>query len=408
MSYYIYPVQKGSEDVVGMVEGTRQEGAGMMEGSASDGGGVGPGTGTQPVLRRLGEKELRARAVRRKKARMAAAAVVVMIVVASVAAYVVWKPDDSGVLRMGYFPNITHSQALVGLEKGIFKQHLPGTDIRTYVFNAGPSAIEAMFAGKLDITYIGPSPTINGYVQSGGQALKVVAGASSGGAVLVVRNDSGIFSATDLDGHRIASPQLGNTQDVAMRHYLKVNGLKAKEEGGSVTVVNIPNADILTLFKKGELDAAWVPEPWGARLVHEAGGRLMLDERDIWPGGAFVTANIIVSTKLLEERPRLVKGFLEAHVEATVWINSNPSEAKEVVNAQMEKLAGKRLDDTVLTESFGRLNVTYDPVRSSLFTYSDWAFDLGFLGPSNPDLSGLYSLGTLNEVLREKGLGEVG
>jgi NitT/TauT family transport system substrate-binding protein len=265
-----------------------------------------------------------------------------------------------------------------------------------------------MFAGKLDITYIGPSPTINGYVQSGGQALRVVAGASSGGAVFVVRNESGIYGASDLGGKKLASPQLGNTQDVALRHYLKINGYRTKEEGGSVTVVNVANADILTLFKKGELDGAWVPEPWGARLVHEAGGRLLLDERDIWPVGAFVTANIIVSTKLLSERPNVVKGFLEAHVEATLWINSNPSEAREVVNAQMEKLAGKRLDDTVLAEAFGRLNVTYDPIRTSLLTYSDWAFDLGFLGTSNPDLGGLYSLGILNEVLKEKGLKEVG
>jgi NitT/TauT family transport system substrate-binding protein len=378
-----------------------------MESSASDGGGVGPGTETKPVPRRLDEKELRARAARRHKRRMVVAAVVVMVVVASVAAYVVLRPDESGILRVGYFPNITHSQALVGMEKGLFKEHLPGVEIKAYVFNAGPSAIEAMFAGKLDITYIGPSPTINGYVQSGGQALRVVAGASSGGAVLVVRNESGIFSASDLDGKKIASPQLGNTQDVAMRHYLSVNGLKTKEEGGSVTVVNIANADILTLFKKGELDAAWVPEPWGARLIHEAGGRLMLDERDIWPGGAFVTANIIVSTKLLSERPEMVRGFLEAHVEATQWINSNPSEARLVVNAQLEKLAGKPLADAVLAESFGRLNVTWDPIRSSLLIYSDWAFDLGFLGSSNPDLGGLYSLGTLNGILKEKGLATV-
>jgi len=402
------------EDVVGMAEVEKQDVAGTAE--AGRDGVAGPmGAGRREaeenpdvLPRRLDESELRARAGRRRKTRIAALSVVAIIVVASVAAYVVLRPDESGVLRVGYFPNITHAQALVGIEKGLFREHLPGVEIKTYVFNAGPSAIEAMFAGKLDITYIGPSPTINGYVQSGGQALRVVAGASSGGAVFVARNESGIYGASDLDGKKLASPQLGNTQDVALRHYLKVNGYKTTEEGGSVTVVNAANADILTLFKKGELDGAWVPEPWGARLMHEAGGRLILDERDIWPGGAFVTANIIVSTKLLEERPKVVKGFLEAHIEATLWINSNPSEAREVVNAQMEKLAGKRLDDTVLAEAFGRLNVTYDPVRSSLLTYSDWAFDLGFLGTSNPDLDGLYSLGILNEVLKEKGLKEVG
>jgi len=377
-------------------------------GAASEGGGGGIKNGDKQIPRRLDESELRARASRRHRRRLVTLVVIIVVVIASVAAYVVLRPDDSGTLRVGYFPNITHSQALVGLERGLFREHLPGTDIKTYVFNAGPSAIEAMFAGKLDITYIGPSPTINGYVQSGGQALRVVAGATSGGAVFVVRNESGINSAADLGGRKLASPQLGNTQDVALRHYLKDHGYKTKEEGGSVTVVNIANADILTLFKKGELDAAWVPEPWGARLVHEGGGRILLDERDIWPSGAFVTANIIVSTKLLQERPGIVKKFLEAHVEATAWINQNPSEAKDVVNAQMEKLTGKRLADNVLSESFGRMNVTYDPIRSSLLTYSDWAFDLGFLGTGKPDLSGLYSLGTLNEVLKEKGLAEVG
>jgi NitT/TauT family transport system substrate-binding protein len=395
------------EDAVRMGDGADGRDAEKTGGAASEGGG-GIINGDKQIPRRLDESELKARAVRRRKNRLAAMAVIVVVVIASVAAYVVLRPDDSGTLRVGYFPNITHSQALVGLEKGLFREHLPGTVIKTYVFNAGPSAIEAMFAGKLDITYIGPSPTINGYVQSGGQALRVVAGATSGGAVFVVRNESGINSAADLGGRKLASPQLGNTQDVALRHYLKDHGYKTKEDGGSVTVVNVANADILTLFKKGELDGAWVPEPWGARLIHEADGRLLLDERDIWPGGAFVTANIIVSTKLLQERPQMVKRFLEAHVEATIWINSNPSEAKEVVNAQLEELTGKRLDDAVLAEAFGRMNVTYDPIRSSLMTYSDWAFDLGFLGTGKPDLGGLYSLKTLNEVLKEKGLTEVG
>jgi len=387
-----------------MADGASLELAGVKDGAASSEGGGGTANGQRQLPRRLDESELRARASRRRGRRLAAIAVIAVVVTASVAAYVVLRPAEGNVLRMGYFPNITHSQALVGLEKGLFKQHLGGTDIKTYVFNAGPSVIEAMFAGKLDISYIGPSPTINGYVQSGGQALRVIAGATSAGAVFVVRNESGIYSTADLGGRKLASPQLGNTQDVALRHYLKDHGYKTKEDGGSVTVVNVANSDILTLFKKGELDGAWVPEPWGARLVHEAGGRVLLDERDIWANEAFVTANIIVSTKLLREKPQLVKGFLEAHVEATLWTNANPSESREVVNAQLEKLTGKRLDDTVLSEAFGRMNVTYDPIRSSLMTYSDWAYDLGFLGTSRPDLSGLYSLGTLNDVLKEKGL----
>jgi NitT/TauT family transport system substrate-binding protein len=367
-----------------------------------DGSGV-----HEATPKRLSEAELSDRTRTRSRRRWTAVAVVAILVGAGLAGYFFLRPAENDVLRLGYFPNITHAQALVGLEKGMFKQHLPGVELKTYVFNAGPSVIEAMFAGKLDISYIGPSPTINGYVQSGGQALRVVAGACSGGAVLVVRNGSGINSTADLAGKKLGSPQLGNTQDVALRHYLKVNGLKTKEDGGSVEVVTVPNADILTLFKKGELDGAWVPEPWGARLVHEGGGRLMLDERDIWANGSFVTANIIVSTKLLNDKPKLVKAFLEAHVEATLWIQQNPDDAKKVVNAQLEKLSGKPLANDTLNEAFSRLNITYDPVSASLRTYADWAFGLGFLGSTRPDLSHLYSLGTLNGILKEKGLDAV-
>ena len=361
----------------------------------------------QAAPKRLGEAELSDRRRSRSRRRWAAVAVVAVLVVAGLAGYFLLRPSEGDVLRLGYFPNITHAQALVGLEKGMFREHLAGIELKTYVFNAGPSVIEAMFAGKLDISYIGPSPTINGYVQSGGQALRVVAGACSGGAVLVVRGGSGINSTADLSGKKLGSPQLGNTQDVALRHYLMANGLKTKEDGGSVEVVTVPNADILTLFKKGELDGAWVPEPWGARLVHEGGGRLMLDERTLWENGSFVTANIIVSTKMLNERPKLVKAFLEAHVDATIWIQQNPEDAKKVVNAQLQKLTGKALANETLNEAFSRLNMTYDPVSASLRTYADWAFDLGFLGSTRPDLSHIYSLGTLNGILKEKGLAAV-
>jgi NitT/TauT family transport system substrate-binding protein len=365
-------------------------------------------SGVQDALpKRLSEAELSDRTRTRSRRRWAAVAVVAVLVGAGLAGYFFLRPAEGDVLRLGYFPNITHSPALVGLEKGMFEEHLSGAELKTYEFNAGPSVIEAMFAGRLDISYIGPSPTINGYVQSNGEALRVVAGACSGGAVLVVRNGSGINSTQDLSGKKLGSPQLGNTQDVALRHYLKVIGLKTKEEGGSVEVVTVPNADILTLFKKGELDGAWVPEPWGARLVHEANGRVMLDERDLWAGGAFVTANIIVSKKFLDGKPKLVKAFLEAHVEATIWITQNPDEAKKVVNAQLEKLSGKPLANETINEAFSRLNITYDPVSSSLRTYADWAFELGFLGGTKPDLRHLYSLGTLNGILKEKGLAAV-
>ena len=208
----------------------------------------------------------------------------------------------SNALRIGYFPNLNHAQAVIGLNGGDFKKTFSkdGITVQSTVFNAGPTVIEALFANQIDVAYVGPNPAINGYVVSGGKDLKIIAGASSGGAVFVVRNDSGIRSPKDFAGKKFASPQLGNTQDIALRSYLIKNGYKTKENGGNVTVTPIANPDILTLFLKKQLDGAWVPEPWGARLVKEANGKIFLDERSLWPDGKFVTANIIVRTEYPE------------------------------------------------------------------------------------------------------------
>lgn len=315
------------------------------------------------------------------------------------------QPPAKLTLRVGYFPNITHSQALIGMANGAFQKAL-GDDVTidVKIFNAGPTAIEALFADAIDLTYIGPNPAVNGYVKSKGEALRVIAGATSGGAVLVVRSDANIKSAADLAGKRIATPELGNTQDVAARYYLLANNLPLAEKGGSVQILPTANPDILTLFTKKEIDAAWVPEPWGARLVQEAGGVILLDERSQWPNGQFVTANIIVSKKFLDAHPNIVKKWLGAHVELTQWINGHPDEAKKIANDEIKRLTGKALPTKVLDEAWTRLQVTYDPVSSSLFTSADRAFQLGFLGKDKPDLSGLYDLTLLNQVLAEKGV----
>ena len=312
--------------------------------------------------------------------------------------------DKRVVIRAGHFPNITHSHALIGKANAWFERAL-ATEARIEwkTFNAGPSAIEALFAGAIDLTYIGPNPAITGYVRSQGEALRVVAGATSGGAALVVRADVGIQKPEDFHGKKIASPQLGNTQDVALRAWLHGNKLRLREKGGDVQVIPIANPDQLTLFLKREIDAAWAPEPWASRLIREANGRLFLDERELWPNGQFVTAHLIVSTKFLKQHRPLVKKWLQGHVELTEWINKNLPEAKRILNEQIKKETGKALPQAVLDDSFSRLHVTYDPVRSSLFTSARWAYELGFLGRERPDLSGLYDLSVLNEVLREKG-----
>ena len=307
-------------------------------------------------------------------------------------------------VRVGAFPNITHPQAMVGKANGAFEKAMgSNVKIEWKSFNAGPSAIEALFAGAIDMTYIGPNPTISGYVRSQGEALRVVAGASSGGAALVVRNDSGISKAADFHGKKVASPQLCNTQDVALRAWLKANGLKTTDKGGDVQVVPLANPDQLTLFLKKDLDAAWAPEPWATRLIREGNGRLFLDERTLWPNGQFVCANLIVSAKFLKEHPDVVKNWLRAHVELTDWINVHLPEAKKLLNQQIQKETGKALPDGTLDEAFGRLQVTYDPLRSSLMNSAKSAFDAGFLGRQMPDLSNLYEVSLLNQVLAEKG-----
>jgi NitT/TauT family transport system substrate-binding protein len=308
-------------------------------------------------------------------------------------------------MRVGYFPNITHSQALVGLARGTFQKEL-GNDVKidTKVFNAGPSAIEAMFAGELDLTYIGPNPAINGYVKSKGEALRIVAGATSGGAGLVVRKDSGINTDKDFHGRKIASPQLGNTQDVALRGWLKDHGYKLKEKGGDVQVLPTANPDQLMLFMKKEIDGAWTVEPWVSRLIKEGNGRLLIDEREIWPNGDFVTAHIIVSKKFLDAHPGLVKKWISAHVETTEWINKNLPEAKKLVNGEIKKLTTKALADDIVDSSFARLKVTYDPIKDSLIKSAKWAFEQGFLGKKMPDLKDIYDLKLLNQVLAEKKL----
>jgi NitT/TauT family transport system substrate-binding protein len=327
-------------------------------------------------------------------------AMAAILLIAASALHAQQKPT---VLRVGYFPNITHAQALVGRANGQFEKSLgAGVQVEWKAFNAGPSAIEALFANAIDLTYVGPNPTVAGYFRSQGAAVRVIAGAASGGASLVVRKDAGIQSASDFHGKKVATPQLGNTQDVALRSWMRANGLKSREKGGDVQVIPISNPDQLTLFLKGQIDAAWAPEPWAARLVHEGGGRIFLDERDLWPDHQFVITNIIVSPKFLKEHPDVVKNFLRTHVELTEWINKNPAQAKQIMNQQLQKETGKALPAEVLDEAFSRMQVTYDPIRSSLLKSTQQAFDEGFLGRTQPDLSSLYDLTLLNEVLSEK------
>ncbi len=310
-------------------------------------------------------------------------------------------------LRLGYFANVTHAQPQVGLARGTYEENLgDNVTLETQTFNAGPDVITAIFAGELDASYIGPNPAINGFVQSDGEAIRIIAGATSGGARLIVRPEANITTAADFANKKIASPQLGNTQDVALRAWLGENGLNAVEQGGNVQVLPTANADQLTLFQNGEIDGAWSPEPWATRLEQEAGGVEFLNEADLWPDGKFVTTHLIVRTEFLEEHPDVVEDLLRAHVETTEWINANPVEAKTLVNASIEEITSKPLAQAVIDAAWENIEITDDPVASSLYKSAEDAAEIGFLD-ENPDLSTIYVLEPLNAILRELGLPEV-
>src|SRR5215208_2513872 len=254
------------------------------------------------------------------------------------------QTSEQKTLRIGYFPNINHAQAVIGLGRGDFQKALgDNVEVKTQIFNAGPAAIEALFANQIDVTYVGPNPAINGYVQSNGEALRIISGATSGGAVFVVRNDSGINSPQDLANKKLSSPQLGNTQDVALRKYLLDNGYKTKENGGNVEVIPAKNADIVSLMIKKDIDGAWIPEPWGAKLIKEANSKVLVDERELWPDGQFVTAHIIARTDYIEKNPDVIKKLLGAHIDETNWINSNKTAAIEAFNVELDKLTGQTI-----------------------------------------------------------------
>lgn len=314
-----------------------------------------------------------------------------------------------GTIRLGYLPNLTHPQALYGLGSGLFAKDLgSGITLKTTSFNAGPDAIEAMLAGDLDIAYVGPNPAINGYIKTNGVDLRVVAGAASGGVSFVVRGDENITSVKDLVNKKFATPQLGNTQDVALRNYLKQNGLQTADKGGNVQIIPTSSANILQLFQNKQIDGAWVLEPYATQLVVQYHGKVWLDESSLWPQGKFTITLVVVSTKFLNQHPALVKAFLAAHLDATQAIQKDPATAATVINAQLKTLTGKALPTEILNISFNKIQLTVDPVKSSLITAANEAFQLKFLGKTQPDLSNLYDLTILNQLLAARGLLTVG
>ena len=295
-------------------------------------------------------------------------------------------------VRIGYFPNVTHAVAMVGLEQGFFAKALgPDAAIEAKVFNAGPAEIEALFAGEIDLGYVGPGPAITGFVRSKGRALRIVAGSAMGGASLIVRADAGIQNAKDLSGKKLASPQIGNTQDVALRTFLREAGLKTADRGGTVTVLPVANPDALTLFARKELDGAWVPEPWASVLRLQAGGKELVDERSLWPKGKFPTTVVIVSSRFLADHRSLVSRWLDGQHEAVRWLNEHPSEAQAVVNRAIRTLTTREMPAQVLNESWRRLSFSDELLQDAFGKLAKDAEALGYLPTS--DISGIFEPG---------------
>ena len=310
--------------------------------------------------------------------------------------------NDAVSVRLGYFPNVTHAAALVGLDQGLFAKELGaiGATIDPKAFNAGPEAIEAVFAGALDITYIGPNPAVNAFQKSNGQAVQIVAGSTSGGAAFVVQPS--ITSAADLKGKTVASPQLGGTQDIALRGWLAGEGLKTDTSGGGdVAIKPQANADTLATFKSGAIAGAWVPAPWDTRLVTEGGGKVLVDEATLWPGGQFATTVVLVRTAFLNEHPAAVAAILRAHLAALDSIAADPPAAQASTNKEIETVTGKGLAESLITASWKSLSFTPNPLAETVRKSADEAVVLGLNKPI--DIAPIFNLNLLNALLKAKG-----
>ncbi len=332
-----------------------------------------------------------------RRAGGAAALVATLALVAGACSGSEAKSSGPLTLRLGYYPNLTHAPAIIGVEKGFFKEALgSNVTIDAKTFNAGPDVVTAIFSDSLDISYVGPNPALNAWSQSKGKAIHIIAGSTSGGAALVTAPS--IMTPAQLKGKTIASPQLGNTQDVALRYWLKGQGYATTEVGGGdVKVKPQPNSQTIDTFKAGQIDGAWVPEPFWSRLVVENGAKVLVDESSLWPDGNFVTTHIIVRAAFLKEHPDVVERFLRGHVKAVDYANQHQEEAQTVVNTALERLTGKPLKPETIKAACTHLRFTVDPIASSLIASAKHATEIGLLDPAG--LSGIYDLTLLNKVL---------
>lgn len=303
-------------------------------------------------------------------------------------------------VRIGYFPNITHAQAILGKENG-FKAALAGTNVELKQFNAGSSEIEALLAEEIDIGYIGPGPAINGFVKSKGQ-LQIIAGVCDGGAIIISRNDVEVKNIKELSGKKVAVPQFGNTQHVVLKELLEANGLKETTKGGTVEIVQADNPDIKALFDRKIIDAAFVPEPWGSRLVEEVKAKIVMEYDKVWRDGKYPVTVLIGRTEFIKEHPEIVEKFIRQHVELTEEIKSDIGFAKKNINNEIKKVTGKSLSSGIMDSSFKRLLITNNVDKKAIKEMTDFMKKLDII-KDNKSIEDIFNFTILNKVLKEKG-----
>jgi NitT/TauT family transport system substrate-binding protein len=309
-------------------------------------------------------------------------------------------------LRLGYFANLTHSTPIVGVAKDFYSAKLGSTKLGTNTFADGPDEMTALLSGQLDAAYVGPSSALSAYTASHGSGLKIVAGAEIGGAELVV--GPGITSAADLRGKTLADPQLGNTQDIALRSWLLQQGFATSLQGtGAVNVEPSSNSTTLSLLRTGRIAGAWVPEPWASRLVLDGGGHVLVDERSLWPQGRFASTVLVVRTDYLAAHPQTVRELIEGQVAANAWITAHPTQAEQVVESQVAAISKVTLEPAVLTRAWSEQAVSNDPIAAGLRTEIRHAVAVGLM-KSSTSVSGIYDLTALNEALAAAGQSAVG
>ena len=330
-------------------------------------------------------------------------AIVVVGIIALVGLTQASVDDSQNKIRVAFFPSIVHAVPIIGMETQTFANNLnDGLDIEVKIFDSGPQVIESIFSNSVDIAYVGPGPVINGFLKSDGNDLKILAGAANGGASFVIQKNSGLELIENYSGKRVAAPQISNTQDVSLRHYLAENGLKSAEKGGDVFVLNIANPDIYTLFAKGDIDGAWVPEPWATMLVEELNGVRLFDENEFWPENQFSSVLLIGRSDYIEKNPEIIKKWINANEKTVQWINNHPDESKKLYNEFLKSYMGRTLPENIVEKSFSNIIITSEPLENSVYTFAERADALGYLGRDGYTLDGIFYHENISVTLNEE------